>query len=342
MKVAFNISPVRNGHRVRGIGSYTQNLLSELQKQPKIKIIPFDDALPTDADIIHYPYFDLFFQTLPTKSKIKRVVTIHDVIPLVFPEHFPSGIRGSINLFLQKNALKNVDAIICDSETSKKDVTEKLSYAREKIHVVYLAPGSIFKKINDKSKLSKITEQFNLPRKFLLYVGDVNWNKNLKNLLEAVKIAKCNIVMVGKSLIDLNIPQSKEIEKQIKDLKIEKNVKKTGYVSDENLVAIYNLAKVTILPSHYEGFGLSVLESMACGTPVICSNNSSLSEINGNLAMYCDPESPEDIAQKISEALNSSEEESKSLSSNLIEHASTFTWRKAAKETIKVYENISK
>lgn len=345
IKIGYNTSPLKNGHKIRGIGNYTQNLLDELQKRSKLQIVPFENNPPQNVDVIHYPYFDLFFRSLPSNSNINRVVTIHDVIPLVFPKHFPVGIRGSINLFLQKKALKNVEAVICDSKTSKNDIIQKLSYPSDKIHVVYLAAGSVFRKIEDLSQLNKIAAKFNLPKEFILYVGDVNWNKNLKNLLSAVKIANCSLVMVGKSLADLNIPQSKEIDKQIKKLNIEKNIIKTGetgYIQSEDLAALYNLAKATISPSFYEGFGLSVLESMACGTPVICSDNSSLAEITGGLASYCNPDSSSDIAEKINNILKSSNLKTVTTSQTLINHASKFSWKKVAEETIKVYESIVK
>lgn len=342
MKVAFDTSPLINGHKIRGIGSYTQNIFDELQKQPNLQIYPLESKNSKKVDIIHYPYFDLFFHTLPIKNEIKKVVTIHDVIPLIFPKNFPIGIKGKINLFLQKKALNNVNAVICDSETSKRDVIKKLQFPADKIYVVYLAPGSKFKRLQNSQVLKETVLRLKLPQEFILYVGDVNWNKNIPNLLQAVKIAKCNLVMVGKSLTDLNIPQSKEIDNQIKKLGIEKNIKKTGYVSDEDLATIYNLAVTTVLPSFYEGFGLSALESMSCGTPVICSNNSSLSEITGGLANYCDPNSPEDIAEKIKESLRQYPREKKTVSDNLINHASKYSWNKAAKETIKVYETVFK
>src|SRR3989344_2099875 len=131
MKVAIDSAPLTGGHGVRGVGTYTRELTQELEKLKgeDSLIIESVDFRKTDLskfDIVHYPYFDLFFHTLPIQKSARTVVTIYDVIPLIYPKHYPSGIRGKVNFFLQKYSLKNVDAIITDSETSKKDIARLL------------------------------------------------------------------------------------------------------------------------------------------------------------------------------------------------------------------------
>lgn len=341
MKVAIDTHPLKSGHSVRGIGTYTKNLVEEFKKG-KWKDIEFEFFAspnpPPPVDLIHYPYFDLFFHTLPINKLASRVVvTIHDIIPLVFPAHFQSGFKGKINLLLQKKALRNVDAVICDSKTSKKDISSKFGYPDDKIHVVYLAPSAAFQKISRPDKLSKITKKYNLPKKFVLYVGDVNWTKNIPNLLKAIKISRVNLVMVGKALVDKSLAEVKEGVRLIEKLDIENEVLRIGYIDEDDLVAIYNLASATVLPSYYEGFGLPVLESMACGTPVVCSKLSSLPEVGADLALYCDPLEPLSIAEKIRDTFNLNEN---LFSKKLIQHASNFSWQKTARETIKVYESF--
>ena len=343
MKVAIDTSPTITGHKARGIGYYTQELTEEFNKRDWPVEFEFfsNPASPPPANIIHYPYFDLFFHTLPIRRTHARVVTIHDVIPLVFPNYFPAGLRGYINLFLQKQALKNIDAVICDSKASKEDIITRLSVPKDQIYVIYLAPGSNFVPINDKNLFSVVTKKYSLPDKFILYVGDVNWNKNILNLLEAVKIAQANLVMVGQALVDKNLDQTREIDQRIKKLNLGRQITKTGYLIEGDLVTIYNLASLTVLPSFYEGFGLPVLESMACGTPVVCSQVASLAEI-ADPAVFCDPTNPSDIAKKVAHVLNISQKQKEEFSKRSIKHASKFTWHKVAQQTIDVYKSIVK
>lgn len=343
MEIAIDASPTKTGHRTRGIGSYTTNLIYSLRNiDNNLKVTEFyNSKSPPQADIVLYPYFDLFLHNLTMLAKSTRVVTIHDVIPLVFPEHFPPGIRGQINLYLQKLALKNTSAVICDSQTSKKDIIEKLSYPADKIHVVYLAPGKGFRKMNDSKILDKVSKKYSLPQKFVLYVGDVNWNKNLLNLLKAIKLSGVNLVAVGSAIADENLAQTKSLIAQINDLGIQDNVTRLGYVPEVDLISIYNLATATIQPSFYEGFGLPVLESMACGTPVICSNNSSLAEIGRDAAIYCDPETPQNISKQIIHITNLSPDNRSLLEKKSLLNASKFSWAKTAQKTYEVFKTLA-
>lgn len=343
MKIAIDVSPLATGHSVRGIGSYTANLVEQFKRQDwGVEFIFFENpnSPPPETDIIHHPYFDIFFKTLPSKKNSGRVVvTIHDVIPLVFPDHFPVGPKGFINLFFQKRALATVDAVVCDSETSKKDICDKLSYPAEKIQVIYLAAGPNFKKLKSPNMLSKVAQKYHLPKEFIVYVGDVNWNKNLEGLVEAIKISRVNLVMVGSAICDKNLIQTQNIDKLIKKLNLQKQIIKTGYLPEIDLIAIYNLADLTVLPSFYEGFGLPVLESMACGTPVVCSKVASLAEIADN-AIFCNPSDPQDIAKSINFVLNLPKKEREILSQKSILSAAKFSWRKVAKQTIDVYQKV--
>lgn len=339
MKIAFCTYPLVSAHKDRGIGVYTKNLLNLLSKQ-KIDLITFDNPKKEPkADLTHYPYFDIFFHTMPIRCKNKRVVTVHDVIPLVFPDKFPTGVKGRINLNLQKLALKRSQSIISDSDTSKADASKLLGIPNKKITTVYLAPSSVFKKIIDIKKLNNIKTKYKLHQNFVLFVGNVNWNKNLENLLEAINISKTPLVLIGNSHLNRKLPEVQKLEGLIKKLEIEKLITKTGNVPDDDLACIYNLAATTAVPSYYEGFGFPVLESMACGTPVVCSNNSSLVEIADSGAFYCNPNSPSDISKKIKEAQESKTDAN---SQKLIKHASKFTWDKVVTETIEVYQKTAK
>ena len=336
MEVALDISPIKDENKVRGVGTYTQNLLESLQKVRGIRIKPFTGEAPT-ADIVHYPYFDLFFRTLRANNKTKFVVTVHDVIPLIFPSRFKIGPKGKINHYFQKQLLKSASAIICDSQTSKLDIAQKLNYPKESIYRIYLATSANFKPVHDEAKLAVTKNKYQLPREFILYVGDINWNKNIPNLLRAVKLSGTNLVAVGKAIADNNLLETQEINHLIKQLDLENKVIKTGFIEEKNLINLYNLSLATLLPSYYEGFGLTVLESFACGTPVICSNNSSLAEIAKDSAIFCNPDSPEDISAKIISCIQSDKQK---VSKKLIQKASKFSWKKVAEETLEVYKKV--
>ena len=342
--MAFDITAVDNLNSVRGVGSYTQNLQGELNKYKDSIGINFvkKGFNPNSYKLVHYPYFDLFFHTLPINSKAKRIVTIHDVIPLIFPDKFPAGIRGHLNLLLQKRALKNVDLVICDSKTSKSDIVNKLSVDSKKVEVIYLAAGSAFTKLKSAKLLETVKSKYRLPDKFCLFVGDVNWNKNIGTLLEAVSISKIPVVLVGNALTDNSLPQTIELNSLINNIGIEKLVTKTSFVPESDLVAIYNLATVTVAPSYYEGFGLPVLESMACGTPVICSDNSSLAEIGVGAAIFCDPSSPQDVAEKIASVVNMNTVQREQLSQKCLKHAAKFSYKKTAELTVAAYQKVLK
>lgn len=343
MKVAFCSLPLKTGHKTRGIGVYTRNLLEALKKQEGIQTQEFGNlAEVKSADIVHYPFFDLFQHSLPWQKPFPTVVTIHDVIPLVYSQHYPPGIRGSWNNFLQRRALQDVSAVITDSAASKKDIVQYLKVPGEKIHVVPLAPASHFQKINDDKILKRVKDKYNLPQEFALYTGNVNWNKNLLNLTEATLKADTNLVLVGKSFEErknLDHPEMQSFKQFLHQYYNNPKVHILGFVEDEDLVAITNLAKVVMLPSFAEGFGLPILEAQICETPVITSSVSSMPEVAGKGALLVDSGSVEDIVEAFKKI------DDKKISDNLVkeglENVKRFSWEITAKETAQVYAQIS-
>lgn len=303
------------------------------------------DEEPEDVNIIHYPYFEPFFLTLPFKSKKKFVVTVHDLTPLAFPKNFPAGVKGKIKWNLQKMRLKKASAIITDSKSSKKDIVRFVGVDNNKVSVVYLAAGEQFEIIKDRNNLDNIKDKFSLPDKFVLYVGDVTWNKNLPRLIEAAKIANVKLVMVGKALVekdyDKTNPWNQDRSKIAEMIKGNKKVKLLGFLPDEDLIALYNTATVFAMPSLYEGFGLPILEAMKCGCPVVTSKKGSLPEIAGDAVLYVDAYNAEDIAKGLEKVLKDSSL-AKSLSEKGALQAKKFSWKKTAKETMEVYESVSR
>lgn len=327
-------------HRVRGSGIYSKNLIAALKKYypENSYILTSSRGIPSDID--HFLYFEPFFRTLPILKKRKRIVTVHDLTPLVFPKDFRAGIKGNLKWQLQKLALKNTDLVITDSNSSKKDISKFTGIDPIKIKVIYLAAEEEFKKINNPSSLNRIKNKYNLPDKFALYVGDVTWNKNLPRIISAVRQLNITLVMVGSALVgefDQSNPWNQDLVKVRKMSQGDKRIIMPGFVEKEDLPALYNLATVFVMPSLYEGFGLPILEAMKCGCSVVTSKEGSLKEVAGDAAFFVNPYDISEIANGIGEVYFNKEVAEK-LSKKGLRQAEKFSWKKTALETINAYK----
>ncbi len=342
MKVAIDVKPLKTEHNIRGIGSYTRNLIEAL-RQRGIGVVEFEDQNSIGSvDLIHYPYFDLFKMSLPWFKKFPTVVTIHDVIPLIFPKHYPPGLKGSFLNIFQKMSLGNTEAIITDSYSSKKDIQRRLGISESKTFPIYLAPSKQFRQIQNRETLKKVSKKYNLPRDFLVYFGDVNWNKNLINIASACDRLGIDLVMIGSNFSKTTTSAHPELiyfKEFLEKFKSNKHIHLKGFIEESDLICIINLAKGSILASFYEGFGLPIVESQACGTPVITSNTSSMPEVAGDGALYVDPFDVESIIDKIKLLLKDGFLRNK-LTKKGLENVKRFSWSKTAEETVEVYKYV--
>lgn len=351
MKIAINSLPLKSAHKTRGIGYYTKYLIESLKEDSSLEIQQFESLSEVnDADLVHYPWFDLYFHTLPIKKRFPTVVTIHDVIPLVFPKHYPVGIRGKANFILQKLALNSCKYIITDSQVSKEDITKYLKIESKKIAAIHLAADPKFEVLADSTKLLHIKRQYRLPDRFLLYVGDANWVKNLpffidnfRQIIHDPGFEDVRLVLVGgvflknvENIIHPELESLKLVNQLIKQHKMDDFIIRPGQIDNTTLVTFYNLATAYIQPSFYEGFGLPVLQAFACGTPVVASNKGSLPEIGGQAAVYFDPANSKQFISVTKEILTSRSLQGK-LSRLGLEQAAKFSWKKAAWEVKSVY-----
>lgn len=364
-KIAIDRGPLASGHKVRGVGVYTRELIRVLEqesktvKELKIKAINIKKENLSEYDLVHYTSFHPYFLTLPFNKKAKTIVTIHDLIPLVYPKQYAPGIKGRIRFLLQRYLINNVDGIITVSETSKKDIVRFLGVPARKIKVIYEAPRSIFKPITNYQELNTVKRKYNLPSRFVLYVGDVNYNKNIMGLIKACKIARVHLVICGKQakdieelglgldvlkgpsdwarfILDIPHPELAHFKGALKEFQTNKKIVRPGFIPDEDLVAVYNLASVYCQPSFYEGFGLPVLEAMACDTPVVCAKTQALVEVAADSALYANPEKPREIAKQINKAMRNPA----SLKLSGVRRVKEFSWAKTAHETINFYQEI--
>lgn len=343
-KIAIDVSPLSNGNSIRGVGYYTKNLVKALQKEIKsnpdysdfqIDLIQNSKFKILNYDLVHFPYFDPFFLTLPL-TKTPFVVTVHDLIPIELKKLFPIGIKGAIKWQIQKLKLKKAKYILTPTHTAKYSIHDILQYPKDKIFTTYEAANSNFKKIIDQDILNNVKTKYNLPDKFILFVGDLNTNKNIPRLSQACLKLKMPLIIAGGSAVK-NVPN----DPWTKDIKWVQNnqseyLKSIGFVDDIDLPILYNLATVYCQPSIMEGFGLPLLEAMQCGIPTCFSKSTSLAEISDYSGLSFDPYSVDDITKKLSILLSDNKIRQEYIDKGLI-RAKTFSWQLCAINTLAVY-----
>ena len=320
----------------RGVGIYADNLIKAFSSVPEIILTE------TNPDLIHYPFFDPFYATLPFKKIKPTIVTLHDLTPLVMADRYPKGIRGTFNLFRQWLSLQSVSAIITDSQCSKNDIIKYFKLSPEKIFVTPLAVDPIYKKEIAADKLKEVKKRFHLPDKFILNVpGGPNPNKNLPSLAEVTDRLGIPLVIVGKGMLqEVKEPVHPQLIDIVR-LKVYKHLILPGYVSNEDLSAIYRLATLYVQPSFYEGFGLPLLEAMTTGCLAVSSNTSSLPEIYHQEAITFNPHKLASIEKAIKKALSLSPKNRQIQIDLARQRAAEFTWSKTAKATLAVYRLVT-
>lgn len=331
--------------QTRGIGTYAQNLYESIKKYTNAEIeIVKEKRNLKNFDLVHFPFFDIYTNSLPLNSDIPRVVTIHDLIPIQFSKHYPSGIKGKINWQIQKHSLKKIDSIIAVSKTVKQDIVRLLKIQPEIVSVVYSAASEKFRIIQDKKTLGAIRKKYNLTGEFVLYIGNINWNKNILNMTEAVLKSGKELVIIGNAFLDknnLDHPEKESFKSWLEKYSNEDKIKIIGFVETQEMVAIMNLANCLIFASYYEGFGLPILEAQSCGLPVITSKISATAEIAGEGAILIDPENTQEITRSIEKIFKEKEFKNRLIESGF-NNVKRFSWKNTAIETLKVYEKSIK
>jgi len=248
-------------------------------------------------DTLLVPFWNAY-RAAPLKKRYAshQILTIFDVIPFKYPDKFPIGLKGKLALIENLNNLHHYDEFLTISEASKQDIIQHLNIQPEQIHVVHLAPNPTFY-----SKTHSSTEVPHLP--YCVYVGDINWNKNITNIARALKIAHVKGVFIGKAFTetyaDLEHPERAEYKAFKKEVSNDDQYVFPGYVSDQDLASYYQHALCNILVSRDEGFGLSYLEASSQKCPSILSDIPVFNEVAEEAALFAQPEDPQSIAEKI-------------------------------------------
>ncbi|HEX8923131.1 MAG TPA: glycosyltransferase family 1 protein, partial [Patescibacteria group bacterium] len=352
-KVAIDVSPLYDGNSVRGVGYYTKWLVMFIQKEissnPEFQDIQVD--LITDKnklkqggyDLIHYPYFEPFNLSLPLFSKTPYIISLHDLIPIEFSRHFPVGLKGTLKWNIQKQLAKRSKYILTISNYSKKVISKLLEYDSKNIFVTYLASSPLMHSRISHDTLKTIQEKYHLPDRFILYVGDINWNKNIPNLVRSCLKLKYPLVIVGsaaKKEVPVH-PWTKDIhwlQHKYQLLGGDGNGRLilTGFVPDEEISAFYNLATIYCQPSFGEGFGLPPIEAMKSGCPVTASNRGATAEIVSDSAVTFNPGSVRSISKTL-RSLWINPQKRILYSKKGVKRAGEFSWKRTALETLRVY-----
>jgi len=286
------------------------------------------------AEVAHVPYFGSpLYPTCPT------VVTIHDLIPLILPA-YRGGLLVRLYTAVVARAARHADLIMADSEASRRDILQHLAISPDLVRTVYLAPAPHYQPQSD---LAALRQKYHLPDNFILYLGGFDVRKNVTGLLHAYaqlpESTRQNYpLVIAGGIRKIDTPFFPNPMVMAHQLGI--TVHSTGWVAEEDLPALYSAATVFVYPSHYEGFGLPILEAMACGTPVITSNTSSLPELAGKAALLIDPTNSTQLAAAMQRLCNEPTLRA-DLHARGLAQVKKFSWTETARQTLIIY-NLSK
>ncbi len=282
-------------------------------------------------DLLHCPAY-----TAPYVPGIKLCVTIHDMSFLTHP-HFHTEENRKFCLVQSLRAARLADAILCDSQATANDVRRYLHVPLDRLFVVPGAPGPEFRRLDDHRAIASTLLRLGIHENYLLFVGSVEPRKNLVTIIEAFARMRAGshrqewLVIAGGSGW-----KNEEIYQRVHELRLTHVVRFLGFLPTEDLVVLYNACRAFVYPSLYEGFGLPVLEAMACGAPVVTSNVSSLPEVAGDTALLVDPRDVEGIAEAMRAVLEDAQLRT-TLRAKGLERASRFSWERTARLTLEVY-----
>jgi glycosyltransferase involved in cell wall biosynthesis len=284
------------------------------------------------ATVLHEPHY-----VLPPLVTCRSVVTIHDCIHLRFPQYLPT--RGALAYARAQMgaAARRSDSILTVSEASKRDILEFFNVRPEKITVIPNAIDERFLNEPTEEAVRLVAERYQLEGEFVLYVGNIKPHKNVERLVEAFHQARqsglhtLRLVVIGDEL-----SKNASLRRAVHRYNLHKHVRFLGFLPDETLSAVYRLASVFVFPSLYEGFGLPPLEAMACGTPVVTSNVSSLPEVTGDAALLVDPTSAEEIAAAITRVLTDPALRA-DLKARGLARARQFSWERSVRQIREIY-----
>lgn len=284
-----------------------------------------------EVDVFHATNF-----LAPSQRKGRSVVTIHDLSVLLFPEYHPRMRVLGYRAFLGAT-LARADAVITDSEQTKRDLVRLMGVSNAKVTVIPLATNEAFRPVALSQACSTVARYGLQPNRYFLHVGTIEPRKNVLRLLRAFERI-CRTDSMAPSLVFCGGSgwRNREFYRAVETSPVKASVRVLGYVPEDDLAALYSASLATVYPSLYEGFGLPPLEAMACGSPVITSNASSLPEVVGEAALLVDPHDTAAIEAALVRVQDDSELR-ETLREQGLKRAKQFSWETTARRTLAVY-----
>src|SRR5579883_699248 len=286
-------------------------------------------------DLLHVQY------TAPVACSAPVVVSVHDVSFLEHPEYFTPYRCTQLGITV-KRTVKKAAAVLTPSEFSRNAIPQHYAVDPNKVVVAHNAVSSQFRPVERTAALKRIEARFGLRGPFVLTVGDLQPRKNHLGLLKAFEEVihahpqlRHRLVFVGKETW-----YSKELHRAVAQSSVSKRVHFTGFIDDAELVQFYGGCELFVFPSFYEGFGLPILEAMACGRAVACSNTSAMPEVADAAAILIDPRSTQEVARAIADVLLDPQLRLR-LERLGAQRASIFSWERAAQRTLEVYRRVA-
>ena len=297
-------------------------------------------AITGSLDLFHSPDF-----VLPPTGRTPTLLTIHDLSFLRVPEYYVPAFRRYLEGAVAR-AAGRADHILADSESTRQDIIELMPVQKERVTVLYPGVDPRFRPIRTQTVLDAVRERYALPDRFVLGLSTLQPRKNFAGLIEGFR----RLVQAGgnePAVADLQLVIAggkgwmvEETYAAVSKAEMEAHVHFAGFVDDDDLPALYNLSAAFAFPTWYEGFGLPVLEAMACGTPVVCADNSSLPEVAGQAALLVDAGDPDALAEALIQVLVKADLRAR-LAVAGPEQAMRFTWPAAAQQLLGVYQSLA-